>query len=137
MKKLRILKRVLRETRADRIIYGFIAFFLVEALIILLVEPNITTYWDAIWYLYAVFSTAGFGDLVAVTVLGRILSILLTIYTTLVIAVVTGVIVAFYNDLVSMRYKASKAELMSKLEHLEDLPREELAEISEKIRKLS
>jgi len=137
MKRLRILKRVLKETKADRILYGFVAFFLVEALIILLVEPGITTYWDAIWYLYAVFSTAGFGDLVAVTVLGRILSILLTIYTTLVVAVVTGVIVSFYNDLVAMRYKASKAEIADKLEHLEDLSKEELAEISEKIRKLS
>ena len=136
MKRLRVLKNVLKRTKADQIIYGFVVFFLIEALIVLLVEPGITNYWDAIWYLYSVFSTAGFGDLVAVTVIGRILSILLTIYTTLVVAVVTGVIVAFYNDLVAMKYKASKAEILDKLEHLDQLSKEELTEISKKIREL-
>ena len=136
MKRLRVLKNVLKRTKADQIIYGFVVFFLIEALIVLLVEPGITNYWDAIWYLYSVFSTAGFGDLVAVTVIGRILSIFLTIYTTLVVAVVTGVIVAFYNDLVAMKYKASKAEILDKLEHLDQLSKEELTEISKKIREL-
>lgn len=136
MRKLKVLKQILKKTNADKLIAGFVAFFLVEALIILLVEPDIKTYWDAIWYLYAVFSTAGFGDLVAVTVIGRILSILLTIYTLLIVAIVTGVVVAFYNDLVAMRYKASKAEIQDQLEHLETLSKEELAELSRKIRNL-
>ena len=137
MKRLKVLKRVLIQTRADKIIYGFVAFFLVSSFVIFLREPEIKTYWDAIWYMYAVFSTAGFGDFVAVTVLGRILSIMLTLYTILVVAVVTGVVVAFYNDLVAVRYKASKAEIQDQLEHLEDLSKEELAEISRKIRELS
>ncbi len=128
---------MLVETRADRIIYGFLAFFLISAFIVWLAEPGIKTYWDSIWYMYSVFSTAGFGDLVAVTVIGRILSIVLSVYTILVVAVVTGVIVAFYNDLVSVRYKASKAEIQDKLEHLEDLSKEELADLSRKIRTLN
>ena len=136
MKRLRVLKNVLVATRADKIIYGFVAFFLVASFAVFLAEPNITNYWDAIWYMYAVFSTAGFGDLVAVTVLGRILSIILTLYTTLVVAVVTGVVVAFYNEIVAMRYKASKAEIQEKLEHLETLSKAELAEISRKIREM-
>ncbi|MBR2696426.1 MAG: two pore domain potassium channel family protein [Parasporobacterium sp.] len=137
MKRLKILKEVLKRTHADRIILGFVIFFLLDALVILLVEPGITTYWDAIWYCYSVFSTVGFGDLTSVSIIGRILSIILTIYTILVVALVTGVIVAFYNDIVAMKYKASKAELLDKLEHLEDLSKEELAEISERIRKIS
>ncbi|MBP7479734.1 MAG: two pore domain potassium channel family protein [Spirochaetaceae bacterium] len=96
----------------------------------------INNYRDALWYCYAVFSTAGFGDLVAVTVIGRILSILLTVYTILIVAIVTGVVVAFYNEVVSIQYKASKAEVIDKLENLEKLTTEELAELSEKIRKI-
>jgi voltage-gated potassium channel len=136
MKRLRILKGVLKRTHADRLISGFVVFFLLDAFLIMLVEPGITNYRDAIWYCYAVFSTAGFGDLVAVTVPGRILSILLTIYTILIVALVTGVVVAFYNDVVSMEYKASKAEVLDKLENLETLSKEELSELSEKIRKI-
>jgi voltage-gated potassium channel len=136
MKRLRILKGVLKRTHADRLISGFVVFFLLDAFLIMLVEPGITNYRDAIWYCYAVFSTAGFGDLVAVTVPGRILSILLTVYTILIVALVTGVVVAFYNDVVSMEYKASKAEVLDKLEKLETLSKEELSELSEKIRKI-
>ena len=82
------------------------------------------------------FSTAGFGDLVAVTILGRILSVLITLYTILIVGLVTGVIVAFYNDMVSIKYKASMAEILDQLEHLETLSGEELAELSAKIRKV-
>jgi voltage-gated potassium channel len=74
---------------------------------------------------------------VAVTPVGRVFSILLTIVTILIVALVTGVIVAFYNDLVSMKYKASKAEVLNDLEHLDELSREELKELSEKIRRIS
>jgi len=136
MKKLRVLKNVLKRTGADKIILAFVVFFFAVALVLLLVEPEIDTYGEALWYCYAVFSTAGFGDIVSVTLIGRILSVLLTILTLLVVALVTGVIVAFYNDVVSMQYKASKAELLDKLEHLEDLPKEELEQISKKIRML-
>ncbi len=136
MKRLRILKTILVQTHADRLIAGFAAFFLADALLIMLFEPGITNYRDALWYCYAVFSTVGFGDLVAVTIPGRILSILLTLYTLLIVAVVTGVVVAFYNDMVSMKYKASKAELLDKLERLPELSREELADLSERIRRI-
>ena len=127
---------MLKRTRADKLILGFAVFFFACAVVLLLVEPEINTYGEALWYCYAVFSTAGFGDIVSVTFVGRILSVVLTILTLLVVALVTGVIVAFYNDMVAMQYKASKAELLGKMEHLEDLTKEELKQISEKIRKL-
>lgn len=134
MKSLRILKNVLKRTKASELIGGFVVFFLIVAFIIMLVEPEIYTYGQALWYCYSVFSTAGFGDVIAVTLIGRLLSVLLTIVTLVVVGVVTGVIVAFYNDLVAMRYKASKAEVLDALEHLDDLSKEELRELSEKIK---
>jgi len=137
MKKLRILKAVLKRTNTDKLIFSFFLFYLADAFVIFLVEPNITSYWDALWYCYAVFSTCGFGDEVATTVIGRILCVVLTLLTILIVALVTGVVVAFYNDVVAMQYKASKAEILDKLEHLEDLSREELADISERVRKIS
>lgn len=136
MKRLRILKGVLKRTHADRLIVSFVVFLMIDAFLIMLVEPGINNYRDALWYCYAIFSTAGFGDLVAVTNIGRILSILLTIYAILIVAIVTGVVVAFYNDVVSIEYKAAKAEVLDKLENLENLTKEELAELSERIRKI-
>lgn len=136
MKKLRMLKEVLKRTQASKLILIFVAFFFADAFFIMLAEPGLKTYREALWYCYSVFSTAGFGDHVAVTPIGRILSVLLTVITILVIALVTGVIVAFYNDVVAMQYKASKAEVLDDLTHLEELSKEELRNVSEKIKNI-
>ena len=136
MKLLRILRGVLKRTHADKLIIFFVLFFFADAFLIMLVEPGMSKYENALWYCYDIFSTVGSGDYVAVTVPGRILSVLLTILTLLVVALVTGVIVAFYNDLVSMQYKAAKADILDKLEHLEDLSKDELKDLSARIRKV-
>lgn len=99
MKKLRMLWGILRHTHADRILLGFVLFLLADAAIIQIVEPDINRYGDALWYCYAVISTAGFGDIVAVTFIGKACSVFLTIYTLFVVAIVTGVVVNFYTQL--------------------------------------
>ena len=53
---------ILKRTKATQILSGYIVFLFVSAAIIQLVEPDINRYGDALWYCYAVLSTAGFGD---------------------------------------------------------------------------
>ena len=60
MKRIKVLGSVLKRTRADKIIIGFIVFIFAIAAVIQLVEPDINRYGDALWYCYAVISTAGF-----------------------------------------------------------------------------
>ncbi len=136
MKKLRILKQILKYTGADKIILAFIAFLFLSALIIMIAEPNINTYSDALWYCYAVISTIGFGDLVAVTFIGKCASVLLTIYSIFVIAIATGVVVSFYTNVVSNRFSESKGIILDKLERLPELSKEELEEISKKVKNM-
>ena len=97
MKRLKLLWMILKRTKATQIILGFVLFLFANAAVIQIVEPNINRYGDALWYCYAVISTAGFGDFVAVTFIGKICSVLLTIYAIFVIAIVTGVVVNFYT----------------------------------------
>lgn len=135
MKRLRILWGILKRTRANHILSGFVLFLLADAAVIRLVEPDIHRYGDALWYCYAVISTAGFGDIVTVTLIGKICSILLTIYTIFVVAIVTGVVVNFYTQLVEIHQKETLAMFMDKLEQLPELSKEELEHISQKVRK--
>ena len=131
MKKLRILWGILKRTRADHILLGFVLFLLADAAVIRLVEPDIHRYGDALWYCYAVISTAGFGDIVTVTLIGKICSVLLTIYTIFVVAIVTGVVVNFYTQLVEMQQKETLAMFMDKLERLPELSKEEKIRLME------
>ena len=135
MKKLRILWGILRHTHADRILLGFVLFLLADAAIIQIVEPDINRYGDALWYCYAVISTAGFGDIVAVTLIGKACSVLLTIYTLFVVAIVTGVVVNFYTQLVELQRKETLAAFMDKLERLPELSKDELETISRNIKR--
>lgn len=136
MRKLKVLAGILKRTRADKILVGFIVFLFVVAAVIELAEPDINRYGDALWYCYAVISTAGFGDVVAVTFIGKICSALLTVYAIFVTAIVTGVVVNFYTQMVEMQRKETIAMFMDQLERLPELSREELENISQKVRKL-
>ena len=134
MKRLKLLWIILKRTKATQIILGFVLFIFANAAVIRLVEPNINRYGDALWYCYAVISTAGFGDFVTVTFIGIICSILLTIYAIFVIAIVTGVVVNFYTQMVEMQRKETLIMFMDKLERLPELSKEELESISRKVR---
>ena len=134
MKRIKVLGSVLKRTRADKIIIGFIVFIFAIAAVIQLVEPDINRYGDALWYCYAVISTAGFGDVVAVTFIGKMCSVLLTIYSLFVVAIATGVVVNFYTQMVELQRKETLAMFMDQLERLPELSREELENISRKVR---
>ena len=121
MRRLKVLAGILKRTRADKILVGFIVFLFAVAAVIELAEPDINRYGDALWYCYAVISTAGFGDVVAVTFIGKICSVLLTVYAIFVTAIVTGVVVNFYTQMVEMQRKETIAMFMDQLERLPEL----------------
>lgn len=135
MKKLRVLKGVLVRTHADRLLLGYLVYVFLTALFILWVEPGITGYGDALWYCYAVLSTAGFGDIVATTLLGKIASVLLTAYSLIAIAIITGVIVNFYTQVIQLEQKETLTAMADELERLPELSKEELEQLSARIRR--
>ena len=134
MRKLRLLKEVLVRTNADKILIAYVVFVLVSALAVLIVEPNIDKYGDALWYCYAVVSTTGFGDVIVVTAFAKIISVLVTVYSTIVIAIVTGVVVNFYTEVAERQRKETFANFMDKLERLDTLSKEELAQMSVQVK---
>ena len=126
--------RVFRETGADTLIGIYLGFFLLCALIFWIVEPGISTYWDALWYCFTVASTVGFGDIVVATRVSRILSMVLSLYSAVTLAIFTGVFVNYFNQLVQLRQKDSLAALADKTDRLPDMSRDELKKLSAQIK---
>lgn len=84
-------------------------------------EPNITRLFDSIWYCFSVATTIGLGDVLATTLVGRVLSIFLSICSILIIAVVPGVITSYYVESTKLRADESSAKFLDDLEHLPEL----------------
>lgn len=137
MKKLRILGNVLKQTKADGILFSYLIFVFLDALLIVLFDPAIETYGNALWYCFTVISTCGFGDFVATTFITRVATVLLMIYSVVVIAIVTGVIVNFYSQLINIRQKETIEAFLNKLESLPELSKEELEELAQQVKKFN
>ncbi len=96
--KMKLLVNILVKTHAFDALVGLLAFIIAFSFMIPVVEPNITNFWDAMWYCFTVVTTIGFGDFYATTVVGRILTVVLGIYGIVVVAILTSVVVNFYNE---------------------------------------
>ena len=98
IEKVKLLVNILVKTHTIDVIVCLISFMIAFSFILPRFEENITNFWDALWYCFAVITTIGFGDFYATSMIGRLLTIILGIYGIIVVAILTSVIVNFYNE---------------------------------------
>ncbi|MBP5773142.1 MAG: two pore domain potassium channel family protein [Eubacterium sp.] len=134
-KKWRLLRGVLRKTHTYKIIVAFFAVFFLIALIIWLNDPAIHTYRQSIYYCFMIASSVGNGDVIVSTTLARILTMFLSVYSLFAIAIVTGVVVSYYNAYTQMQFRDSIENFTEKLEQLPDLSEDELRDIADAVKK--
>jgi len=96
--KLDVLSRIIRKTYAAEIVFGMLLLITAFSIVLPNFELNINTFGDALWYCFAIVTTIGFGDITAVTVPGRIISVILGLYGLIVVALITSIIVNFYGE---------------------------------------
>ncbi len=135
-RRMRMLYMIIRNTYADKVLYQFLAGYFVSAFFVVLAEPEIRSYHDALWYLFAAATTVGFGDFAAVSWIGRLLTVYVAVSGILVVAIVPAVIINYYQEVLQLRQKETVTDFLDQLEHLPELTQEELAELSEQVRKL-
>ena len=134
MGRFPLLCKIILTTHVEHFTLGYVAVLLLVAFGVWQVEPDITTFSDGLWDCFAVSTTIGFGDIVAVTAVGRILTVILVLYGIFVIALIPGVVVNYFVEFNKIRYNESLLLFMDRLEHLDTLSKEELREISQDIR---
>lgn len=138
MKKQRSkpLRIVLRQTHFFETLAIYLLVFFLFAFVIYRHETVFESYGSALWYCFELVTTIGFGEVVAVTRLGRLLSILLSVYSIGMIAIITSTVVTYHQIKIKTQENEALFLFMDKLEHLPELSKEELKEISEKIKQL-
>ena len=103
--KIRLLVDILIKTHTFDVLICLLAFIIAFSFVFPIVEPTLTNFWDSMWYCFAVITTIGFGDFSATTAVGRVLTVILGIYGIVVVAILTSVVVNFYNEISSKEKK--------------------------------
>ena len=124
--RLDLLRDIVQQTYATEIIFGLL--LLIASFSFVLIYTDTASfdgkYTNALWYCFAVVTTIGFGDMTAVSTIGRILSVVLGVYGIVVVALITSIIVNFYGEM-----KKSGAEeampLPEEEQETEDQPAEQ------------
>ena len=134
MKNVRLFWSIVKRCRFEKILFGFLISYFVVAAIMLFVEPGIDRYGEALWYVFVSCTTIGFGDLTATTLTGRLLTVYITIYEIVLVAILSGVIISHYIEVIHRREKLTATMFLDRLKHLTELSPEELAEMERKVR---
>ena len=137
MKKLRRTIMILKRTGTLKMLTSFIIFYCAASAAMWLFEPNVNTIGDGFWYCFAAATTIGFGDIVALTRLGRIITVLVAVYGIAVTAMIPGVVVSYYMEFLKIKEKETVSLFLEKLEHLPELSGEELTKLSDRIKKFN
>jgi len=98
-KSLRIIINVFQKSREPLAAVGTfaIAYILISALVILNVEPDsFNNYFDAVYWATVSLTTVGYGDLYPVTIVGRIVAMLSSLFGIAIVALPSGIITAGY-----------------------------------------
>ena len=99
--RLDLLRNIVQKTYAAEIIFGLLLLIASFSFVLMYTDTESFKgeYTNALWYCFAVVTTIGFGDMTAVSTIGRVLSVILGVYGIVVVALITSIIVNFYGEM--------------------------------------
>ena len=137
MKPLKRIGKLLVRTGAIKIFGAYVVVLIIGGILLTFIEPQVHGIFEGFYYCFVASTTVGFGDIVPVTAWGRIITIVVTLVGLMAVAMVPGVVVAYYTEYLKIREKETAATFLEKLERLPELSKEELSELSEKVKEFN
>lgn len=98
-KSIRVMTKVFRNSKDALAAVGTFAvvYILISALVIINVEPDsFRNFFDAIYWATVSLTTVGYGDIYPVTTIGRIVTMLSSVFGIAIIAMPSGILTAGY-----------------------------------------
>lgn len=135
-----VLKQVLRETRFGQFTLAFLVAFFACSVVVWLTGDSGETFFEGIWFSFQVVSTIGFGDVVTTHIVARIIAMILSVISIFYLAIITGVVVSFFNQSIRARQRNTLENYITRLEYLKgkvpSQSSERIGEIIEKLQRL-
>jgi voltage-gated potassium channel len=132
IRPLKLLWQTIKVMRADQIVVGWIILLIASVFFFRWYNPvEFPTMQDSAWYVFETVSTIGYGDFVATTGGGRIVTVLIGFSSLFVLAILTGVVVNYYTQRMQLAQNESFIAFGHKMEHVTEMTPDELAQLQE------
>ena len=105
--KLRFIGPVIRASGLVPSLVTFVILFLVASILVAAFEPGVGGFGNAAWLMFQVVTTIGLGDYTCVSVVGRVVAIVLSVYSVFFLALITGAVVSYCQE----RMRAQRNEM--------------------------
>ena len=112
-KSIQMIRGVFRSQKKPLITVGILAmgYVLISALVIFNVEPeSFETFFDAVYWATVSLTTMGYGDIYPVSTVGRIVTMISSVFGIAIIALPAGIITAGYMDELNKSMKKDTEE---------------------------
>ena len=113
-KSIHLIKNVFKNSKKPLITVGFLAaaYVLISALVIFNAEPDtFDTFFDAVYWATVSLTTMGYGDIYPVTTIGRIVTMVSSIFGIAIIALPSGIITAGLMEEINKRDNLPPTEI--------------------------
>ena len=109
------ITKFLKETYLDKIIFVSIIFIFTVTVLICIFDSQIKDMQTAVWYIIVSMTSTGYGDVVPITIPGRILGIVAMIGGILIFSTITALMSSIYT---SKLHKENYANFQSQIDEL-------------------
>lgn len=130
-----VLKNAFKQIGGYGLFVGYGVFLIACCALLCLLEPEtFPTFGNAIWYAFQAITTIGFGDIVAHSTACRAITILIGLSSLVVVALITGTVVNYYNEMMRLRRNDTIMAFDEHMRKLTELSPDELRELEESYR---
>ena len=130
IKSVQLFWNTIKAVGAQSIFLYYLLFLALLCALISFVEPTtFPTFYSAVWYCFQVITTIGFGDNTPVGIPAQLITIVMGMSSLFIVALITGVVVNFFNERISMMRNDSFIEFGYRMTHLTQLNPEQLANL--------
>lgn len=122
----KFVERFLEATYLDKIMAAFIFIILGSVLVLYCFDPNVTSIFEATWFVFQTITTVGYGDVIPTSPVGKLVGLIVIIAGVLMFSIFTASFSYLFNERV---FKEENEEFNKKV----NLIKENLKEVKSSI----
>lgn len=116
---------ILKTNGLDKLLMVAVVLLFIVPIPIVLIEPSIVSFSDALWWAIVTTTTVGYGDISPTTPVGRGLAVILMLFGIGIIGTFTSAITSYFNKKNELSHNQQILAVIHSIEEIENLSKED------------